>query len=78
MSQKKNIQEVIKNSLECYFQELGEMQPTDLYEMVMTVVEKPVLEVAMARAKGNQSSAAEILGMNRNTLRKKLQQHGLI
>ncbi|MEN3296859.1 MAG: Fis family transcriptional regulator, factor for inversion stimulation protein, partial [Burkholderiales bacterium] len=40
--------------------------------------EKPILEAVMARADGNQSLAAEMLGINRNTLRKKLQQHGLL
>jgi Fis family transcriptional regulator len=46
--------------------------------MVVFTVEKPILEAVMARAAGNQSHAAEMLGINRNTLRKKLQQHGLI
>ena len=46
--------------------------------MVVFTVEKPILEEVMARADGNQSLAAEMLGINRNTLRKKLQQHGLL
>jgi Fis family transcriptional regulator len=46
--------------------------------MVVSTVEKPILEAVMMRADGNQSHAAEMLGINRNTLRKKLQQHGLI
>ena len=46
--------------------------------MVMSCVEKPMLEVVLARAGGNQSLAAEYLGLNRNTLRKKLQQLGLL
>ena len=41
-------------------------------------VEKPILEVVMLRADGNQSHAAQMLGINRNTLRKKLQEHGLL
>ena len=45
--------------------------------MVVAAVEKPMLEVVMFQAQGNQTRAAELLGMNRNTLRKKLQQHGL-
>ena len=54
------------------------MQPHKVYEMVVFTVEKPMLEAVMARANGNQSHAAEMLGINRNTLRKKLQQHGLL
>jgi len=46
--------------------------------MVVFTVERPILEAVMTRADGNQSHAAEMLGINRNTLRKKLQQHGLI
>ena len=46
-------------------------------DMVVLAVEKPMLEVVMFQAHGNQTRAAELLGMNRNTLRKKLQQHGL-
>ncbi|MFI4940208.1 MAG: Fis family transcriptional regulator [Burkholderiales bacterium] len=72
------IQDVVKKSLEKYFQDLGEQHPSDVYEMVVSTVEKPTLEVVMMRADGNQSQAAEMLGINRNTLRKKLQQHGLI
>jgi Fis family transcriptional regulator len=46
--------------------------------MVVLTVEKPILEVVMHRADGNQSHAAQMLGINRNTLRKKLQEHGLL
>lgn len=75
---KDNIQDVVKKSLEKYFRDLGDMQPHNVYEMVVFTVEKPMLEAVMVRAKGNQSHAAEMLGINRNTLRKKLQQHGLL
>lgn len=75
---KESIQEVVQKSLEAYFNDLGEQQPSNIYDMVVLTVEKPILSVVMARAEGNQSRAAEILGINRNTLRKKLQQHGLL
>jgi Fis family transcriptional regulator, factor for inversion stimulation protein len=75
---KEHIQEVVKKSLEKYFRDLGEQRPSNVYEMVVLTVEKPILEAVMERAQGNQSHAAEMLGINRNTLRKKLQQHGLI
>lgn len=75
---KDNIQDVVRKSLEKYFRDLGELEPSNLYEMVIFTVEKPILKAVMDRAEGNQSHAAEMLGINRNTLRKKLQQHDLI
>jgi Fis family transcriptional regulator, factor for inversion stimulation protein len=75
---KESIQEVVQKSLEEYFNDLGEQRPSNIYDMVVLTVEKPILEVVMARADGNQSQAAEMLGINRNTLRKKLQQHDLL
>ena len=75
---KDNIQDVVRKSLEKYFRDLGELEPSNVSEMVIFTVEKPILEAVMNRAEGNQSHAAEMLGINRNTLRKKLQQHDLI
>lgn len=75
---KETIQEVVKKSLEKYFRDLGEQHPSNVYDMVVLTVELPILEAVMARAEGNQSLAADMLGINRNTLRKKLQQHSLI
>lgn len=75
---KEKIQDVVQKSLENYFRNLGDQKTTDLYDMVILAVEVPVLKTAMARANGNQSHAAEILGINRNTLRKKLQLHKLL
>jgi Fis family transcriptional regulator len=46
--------------------------------MVLQAVERPMLEVVLKRADGNQSKAAEWLGINRNTLRRKLQEHKLV
>ncbi len=75
---KESIQEVVQKSLEDYFDDLGEQLPSNIYDMMVQTVEKPILSVVMERAAGNQSHAAEMLGINRNTLRKKLQQHGLL
>lgn len=75
---KDSIQDVVRKSLDKYFYDLGEQLPSNVYEMVITTVEKPVFEAVMARAAGNQSHAAAMLGINRNTLRKKLQQHDLL
>jgi Fis family transcriptional regulator, factor for inversion stimulation protein len=75
---KQSIEECVRRSLEKYFRDLEGETAHNVYEMVLLTVERPVLEVAMEQAAGNQSIAAGILGINRNTLRKKLQVHGLL
>lgn len=72
-----SLEDCVRASLNRYLEDLGDADPTNLWEMVMQCVEKPVLDVAMARAAGNQSRAAVMLGMTRSTLRKKLAQHDL-
>ena len=75
---KKHIEECVRNSLEGYFRDLRGTEPDGMYDMLVKVVEKPLLEVVMAKADQNQSKAAEWLGLNRNTLRKKLVEHRLL
>jgi len=75
---KKQIEECIRTSLDSYFQDLRGAEPDRMYDMLVRVVEKPMLEVVMQHAAQNQSRAAEWLGLNRNTLRKKLVEHKLI
>ena len=75
---KEHIQDVVLRSLQEYFDDLGGQKPTDIYNMIMRTVEKPVLMAVMAHAGNNQSHAAEMLGINRNTLRKKLLEHNLL
>jgi Fis family transcriptional regulator len=75
---KKHIEECVRTSLEAYFKDLRGTEPDGLYDMLVRVVEKPLLEVVMQQAEHNQSRAAQWLGLNRNTLRKKLVEHKLI
>jgi len=75
---RQTIEECVRKSLEKYFKDLDGERPHALYEMVILTVERPLLEFVMQHSDGNQSEASELLGINRNTLRKKLQQHGLI
>ena len=77
MSQK-SIDECVRASLESYFKDLHGIDPAGMYDMMVRVVEKPLLEVVMAQADHNQSRAAAWLGLNRNTLRKKLLEHHLM
>ena len=75
---KKHIEECVRDNLEGYFKDLRGVEPTAMYEMILRVVERPLLEVVLKEAGGNQSRAAEWLGINRNTLRRKLVEHKLI
>ena len=68
----------VRSALELYFMDLEGHQASDLYQMVIGEVEQAMLECVMAHAGGNQSRAAQVLGINRGTLRKKLKHYGLL
>ena len=74
---KKNLPDNIDTLLDQYFDDLDGDKPNAIYEMVINTVEKPLLLYIMNKAEGNQSKAAKMLGLNRNTLRKKLKQYNL-
>ncbi len=68
----------VRKALKDYFKDLdGEEPSCSIYDMVMDCVEKPLLEMVLEHVGGNQTRASEMLGINRNTLRKKMQQHGI-
>ncbi|MDP1870734.1 MAG: helix-turn-helix domain-containing protein [Gallionella sp.] len=68
----------VRQALTEYFSDLdGEEPGCDVYDMVMNCVEKPLVEMVLAQVGGNQSQAAAMLGINRNTLRKKMTLHGI-
>ncbi len=68
----------VERAVEAYFDDLDGERATDLYKLVLDEVEAPLLRSVMRRVAGNQSRAAEILGLSRGTLRKKLKQYGLL
>ncbi len=72
------IEESVRSTLEQYFKDLRGSEPRGVHDMMIATVERPMLEVVMRHAQGNQSRAAEWLGINRNTLRRKLLEHKLI
>ena len=78
MSRNNSIEQCVRESLQSYFRDLDGEAPDGVYDMVVRLVEKPLLEVVMSQADNNQSRAAEWLGLNRNTLRKKLVEHKLL
>jgi Fis family transcriptional regulator len=75
---KKHLDACVRESLEQYFKDLRGVEPHSLHDMIIAAVEKPLLDVVMKQAGGNQSKAAEWLGLNRNTLRRKLVDHKLL
>ncbi|MCZ7566704.1 MAG: Fis family transcriptional regulator [Burkholderiales bacterium] len=75
VKQTSEIADCVRKSLDRYFSDLDGAKPRAIYDMVLRNVEKPMLEAVLNRAEGNQTIAAQMLGINRNTLRKKMAQH---
>jgi Fis family transcriptional regulator, factor for inversion stimulation protein len=71
------IEDCVRSALQAYLRDLGGAEPQGLHQMVIDAVERPLLQTVLQHAHGNQSKAAEWLGINRNTLRRKLLQHRL-
>ncbi len=77
MTKSDPLADCVTHSIEQYFEDLNGEMPNNLHNFFINEVEKPFLEVVMAKVNGNQSRAADILGINRNTLRKKLKTYNL-
>jgi Fis family transcriptional regulator len=73
MRQANEIADSVRKSLDRYFKDLDGTKPRSIYDMVLKNVERPLFEAVLEKAEGNQTVAAEMLGINRNTLRKKIQ-----
>lgn len=67
----------VKQMVELYFAQLNGHDAVDLYAMVLSEVEKPLIETTLAQVGYNQTKAAKALGLSRSTLRKKLEQYGI-
>lgn len=76
--QEQSLRDVVEKAVTNYFQHLDGQDVSDVYEMVLAEVEAPMLEVVMKYTRHNQTKAANVLGLNRGTLRKKLKQYGLL
>ena len=75
--QASQIYDAVKSSINRYLQELEDTEPSEMYAMVLSQIEQPLLESVLEHTGGNQSRAAEYLGLNRGTLRKKLRIYDL-
>jgi len=71
------LSQAVKHSIRRYLYELDGTQPSNMYSLVLKQIERPLFEAILEHTKGNQSRASEVLGLNRGTLRKKLQNYGL-
>ena len=71
------LSENVREAIEKYFEDLDGHPSNDLYELVMTQIEKPLFETVMNHTRGNMSKASELLGLNRGTLRNRLIKYGL-
>ena len=72
------LKQVVKDTLRNYFSNIGSEQPIDFYGIFLEEIERPLLEVLINHTQYNQVKMAQILGMSRGTLRKKLKQYGLL
>jgi Fis family transcriptional regulator len=77
-AQEQSLRDCVQSTMENYFRHLGGQNVTDVYDMVLQEIEAPLLEVVMKNTRQNQTKAAEMLGLNRGTLRKKLKRYGLL
>jgi Fis family transcriptional regulator, factor for inversion stimulation protein len=75
MKKENDISACVRKTVTDYFKHLDGEKPCSVYDAVLQSMEKPLIEVVLDHAGGNQTKAAEILGVNRNTLRKKMQQY---
>ena len=77
-AQQQSLRGCVEQAMENYFKNLDGQSVSDVYEMVMAEVEAPMLEIVLKYTRHNQTRAAQVLGLNRGTLRKKLKQYGLL
>ena len=71
------LKQCVQKVLDNYLEDLGDYQPNNLHQLFIAEVESPLLEAILTYTKGNQSMAAQMLGLNRGTLRKKIIQYNL-
>jgi two-component system, NtrC family, nitrogen regulation response regulator GlnG len=72
-----SLEDVVRYKLSQFMENFGSYDVNDLYPVILAQVEKPLIELTLRRSRGNQLKAAQILGINRNTLRKKIQTLGI-
>ena len=76
--QAQSLRGCVEQAVDNYFKHLDGQDVSNVYEMVLAEVEAPMLEIVLKYTRHNQTRAAQVLGLNRGTLRKKLKQYGLL
>lgn len=72
------LRDCVTQAMNNYFEQLDGQDVVELYELVLSEVEAPLMEAVMTHTKGNQTKASQITGLNRGTLRKKLKKYGML
>ena len=76
-TKQKCLSENVRDALDKYFTDMDGHEPTGLYELIIAQVEKPLIECVIENSRGNITRAAQVLGLNRATLRNRMQKYGL-
>lgn len=71
------LEDIVRHKIDHFFGKLGSFEAADVYPTVIAQVERPLLELCLKWAGGNRLKAARVLGINRNTLRRKLRELGI-
>ena len=74
---KYSMEDVVELKISRFLDQMGDFEEENMYELIMSKVEKPLLTQILRRVGGNQVQASRILGINRNTLRKKIKQYDI-
>ena len=77
MSTPKTLRKHVQHAIRHYLQDMGATEPEDLYRRLLDQVEPPLIRETLRHTAGNQSRAARILGITRNTLRDKMRRHDI-
>jgi len=77
-TRQQTIRECVKSSLAAYLEKVDHENISNLYDLVLSEVEAPLLETVLQHTRSNQSKASSMLGLNRGTLRKKLKKYGML
>lgn len=77
LTKQNNISDCVRDSLKTYFSDMGDHEISNLYDLIISQVEKPLFEAVLEHTRGNMTRASRELGLNRGTLRTRLKKYGI-